>query len=268
MRAGFIGDIVGRAGRKIVAENVKKMRDKFELDFVIANCENASGGFGLSAQNAAELLECGIEAITGGNHSFDKKEIASLMDSLPIIRPYNHFAGTAGKGVINLKRGEKSLSIINLMGHYAMPHTNNAFLEAQNALKECESQNILVDFHAEATSEKNAIFGYLNGQVSAIFGTHTHVGTDDLQILNHTAYASDVGLSGAFDGVIGMDKEAPIKTFLTGFKHSFKVNERCRRIFQMIVFECEEGRCVDAFKVRVIDDIEDMQVQNALKFDR
>lgn len=266
MRVGFIGDVVGRVGRKIIAQNLMSIREKFGLDFVAANCENASGGFGLSAQNATELLSYGIDAITGGNHSFDKKEIVGLMNDLPIIRPYNHFEGVGGRGVINLKNGEKSLSVINLMGHYAMPYVNNAFLEVERALKECESENILIDFHAEATSEKNAFFRYMNGRVGAILGTHTHVGTDDLQILNYTAYASDVGLTGAFDGVIGMDKEAPIKTFLTGIKHSFSINEKCRRIFQMIVFDIEEGKCTDAFKIRIIDGIDDMQIQQALKF--
>ena len=266
MRVGFIGDVVGRGGRNVIARNLARLRDEFDLDFVVANCENASGGFGLSTQNANELLECGIDAITGGNHSFDKRDVAALMNELPIIRPYNHFAGVSGRGVINLERGDKSLSVINLMGHYGMPHTNNAFLEVENALKECESENILIDFHAEATSEKNAMFCHLSGRVSAIFGTHTHVGSDDLQIVSGTAYVSDVGLTGAFDGVIGMDKMAPIKTFLTGLKHSFSVNEKCRRIFQMIVFKCENGRCEDAFKIRIIDGIDEMQIQKALKF--
>ena len=236
-RVGFIGDIVGRAGRSAVMQILPKFKREFELDFIVANAENASGGFGLTATNAHELLGCGIDAITGGNHSFDKKDVVALMDALPIIRPYNHFAGTAGRGAINLSKEGKSLSVVNLMGHYGLPHTNNAFLEAERALGECESENILIDFHAEATSEKNAFFRLFCGRVGAIAGTHTHVGTDDLQILNGTAYVSDVGLSGAFDGVIGMDAEAPVKSFLTGLKHSFKVNEKCRRIFQMVVFE-------------------------------
>ena len=190
----------------------------------------------------------------------------ALMDALPIIRPYNHFAGTAGRGAINLNKDGKSLSVVNLMGHYGLPHTNNAFLEAERALKECESENILIDFHAEATSEKNAFFRLFCGRVGAIAGTHTHVGTDDLQIVSGTAYVSDVGLSGAFDGVIGMDAEAPVKSFLTGLKHSFKVNEKCRRIFQMVVFEFDGGRCTDAFKIRVIDGVGEPLVQRAVKF--
>jgi len=153
-----------------------------------------------------------------------------------------------------------------LMGHYGLPHTNNAFLEAERALKGCESENILIDFHAEATSEKNAFFRLFCGRVGAIAGTHTHVGTDDLQILKGTAYVSDVGLSGAFDVVIGMDAEAPVKSFLTGLKHSFKVNEKCRRIFQMVVFEFDDGRCTDAFKIRVIDGVSEPLVQRAVKF--
>lgn len=266
MRVGFIGDVVGRGGRSILQSNLAALKAKFEIDFVVANCENASGGFGLSAQNATELLACGIDAITGGNHSFDKKDIVALMGELPIVRPYNHFSGVSGRGVINLGRGDKSLSVINLMGHYGMPYVGNAFLEVENALKECASENILVDFHAEATSEKNAMFCHLAGRVGAVLGTHTHVGSDDLQILNGTVYATDVGLTGAFDGVIGMDKAAPLKTFLTGLKHSFSINERCRRILQMIVFDINSGRTVDAFKLRIIDGIDEMQIQKALKF--
>lgn len=265
-RVGFVGDIVGRAGRSAVIQNLPKFKLEFELDFIVANAENASGGFGLTATNAHELLDCGIDAITGGNHSFDKKDVVALMDALPIIRPYNHFAGIAGRGAINLSKESKSLSVVNLMGHYGLPHTNNAFLEAERALDECESENILIDFHAEATSEKNAFFRLFCGRVGAIVGTHTHVGTDDLQIVSGTAYVSDVGLSGAFDGVIGMDAEAPVKSFLTGLKHSFKVNEKCRRIFQMVVFEFDGGRCADAFKIRVIDGVSEPLVQRAVKF--
>jgi metallophosphoesterase len=266
LRVGFIGDIVGRVGRNAVSNNLKYFINKFELDFVVANAENASGGFGLTSTNAIELFESGIDVITGGNHSFDKKDSIELMSKMPIIRPYNHFAGVFGKGVANITKNGKSISVINLMGNYSMPHCNNAFLEVESALKECVSDNILIDFHAEATSEKNAFFHHLCGRITAIFGTHTHVGTDDLQILNSTAYVSDVGLSGAFDGVIGMDKEAPIKAFLTGLKHSFKVNEKARTIFQMIVFECEDGKCVDAFKIRLIDSIDEVQIQRALHF--
>ena len=126
-RVGFVGDIVGRAGRSAVIQNLPKFKREFELDFIVANAENASGGFGLTATNAHELLGCGIDAITGGNHSFDKKDVVALMDALPIIRPYNHFAGTAGRGAINLSKESKSLSVVNLMGHYGLPHTNNAF---------------------------------------------------------------------------------------------------------------------------------------------
>ncbi|MGP1484593.1 MAG: TIGR00282 family metallophosphoesterase [Campylobacter sp.] len=266
MRVGFIGDIVGRVGRKVVINNLKTLKREFNIDFVVANGENASGGFGLSAKNALDLFECGIDAITGGNHSFDKKDIVALMDEFAIIRPYNHFPGTPGRGVVNLLKDDMSLSVINLMGHYGLPHTNNAFLEVENALKECESKNILIDFHAEATSEKNAFFWHLAGRVSAVFGTHTHVGTDDLQICKNTAYVSDVGLSGAFDGVIGMDKQAPIKSFLTGLKHSFNVNENARSIMQMIIFDCEDGICTDAFKIRLIQGDDEMRIQKAIIF--
>lgn len=140
-----------------------------------------------------------------------------------------------------------------------MPMVENPFLRTQaavDALLEEGVETIIIDFHAEATSEKRAMHMLLKGKVSAILGTHTHVGTDDLQIVDGTCYVSDVGLSGARDGVIGMDKDAPLKRFLTGLPASLEIPKKCKKILQMIVMEIEEGKCVEAFKVRVFDDQE------------
>lgn len=255
MKIGFIGDVVGSPGRDELKKNVKFYKEKFGLDFIVANCENASGGFGLSAKNSGEILESGIDAITGGNHSFDKKDIIPLMDELPIIRPYNLYEAP-GRGVLNLKKDDKSLSIINMQGIIGLNIAKNAFYEIDEAIKKCESKNILVDFHAEMTSEKMAFFWANKGKVSAILGTHTHVGTDDLHINDGTIFTCDVGLTGAREGVIGMDAQASINGFITGRKQAFNVNKTYKTIFQMVVCEILEGKAVSGFKIRLIDDKE------------
>lgn len=198
MKFGFIGDVVGRPGREMLKRYSLNLKSKYELDYIIANCENASGGFGLSAKNATEIFEYGIDVVTGGNHSFDKKDILSLMEHMPIIRPFNHYEAP-GFGVYNI---DNKLSIINMLGAMGLNLAYNPFLVTDKALKFCKSKNILIDFHGEITSEKMAYFWEFKGKVAAILGTHTHVGTDDLHIDSGTAYVSDVGLTGARQGVL------------------------------------------------------------------
>lgn len=265
MRVGFIGDVIGRPGREILISKARELKKTYKLDFLVANCENASGGFGLNSKNALEILQSGVDVITGGNHSFDQKDISSLMEQMPILRPYNHYEGTTGKGIINLKKENVSLCVINLIGNYGFSLTNNAFLSANEAILKSESKNILIDFHAETTSEKRAMMCYLNGKVSAIFGTHTHIGTDDLQIYNSTAYVSDVGLSGNYFDVIGFEASSPIYTFTTGLKRSFSVDKNTKRALQMIVLQTDdEGKAVDALKIRMIDGIDEILTQRAI----
>ena len=259
MKIGFIGDIVGRPGRSMLEIHLRKLRQEFGLDLVIANGENASHGFGLGSQHAKDLFSYGADILTGGNHSWDKKEIIPLLDVMPILRPLNYPSGVPGRGVSVLHVNEEKVAIINVMGHYGMPMVENPFLRAQKAVDELIAQgieNIIIDFHAEVTSEKRAMHMLLKGKVSAILGTHTHVGTDDLQIVDGTCYVTDVGLSGARDGVIGMDKDAPLKRFLTGLPASLEIPKKCKKILQMVIMEVEEGKCVEAFKLRVFDDQE------------
>ncbi|MDD3342958.1 MAG: TIGR00282 family metallophosphoesterase [Sulfurospirillaceae bacterium] len=267
MKIGFIGDIVGRPGRVMLETHLKKLKTAYNLDVVIANGENASHGFGLNADNAKELFKSGVDMVTGGNHSWDKKEIMPLLDSLPILRPLNYPDGVPGRGVGILHVKEKALAVINVMGHFSMPMVDNPFIAVQkavDALKEQGVKAIVIDFHAEATSEKRALHMMLKGDVSAIFGTHTHVGTDDLLVESGTCYVSDVGLSGCRDNVIGMDKAAPLKRFLTGLPASLDIPKKCKKILQMVICEIEEGKCIDAFKIRVFDDKEEILVQKAL----
>jgi 2',3'-cyclic-nucleotide 2'-phosphodiesterase len=259
MKIGFIGDIVGKPGRSMLEMYLRKLRQEFGLDLVIANGENASHGFGLCAQHAKELFSYGADILTGGNHSWDKKEIIPLFEVMPILRPLNYPEGVPGRGVSVLHVNEKKVAIINVMGHYGMPMVENPFLRAQKAVDELRAEgveNIIIDFHAEVTSEKRAMHMLLKGKVSALLGTHTHVGTDDLQIVDGTCYVTDVGLSGARDGVIGMDKDAPLKRFLTGLPASLEIPKKCKKILQMVIMEIEEGKCVEAFKLRVFDDQE------------
>jgi len=259
VKIGFIGDIVGRPGRSMLEIHLRKLRQEFGLDLVIANGENASHGFGLGSQHAKDLFSYGADILTGGNHSWDKKEIIPLLDVMPILRPLNYPSGVPGRGVSVLHVNEEKIAIINVMGHYGMPMVENPFLRAQKAVDELIAQgieNIIIDFHAEVTSEKRAMHMLLKGKVSAILGTHTHVGTDDLQIVDGTCYVTDVGLSGARDGVIGMDKDAPLKRFLTGLPASLEIPKKCKKILQMVIMEVEEGKCVEAFKLRVFDDQE------------
>jgi metallophosphoesterase (TIGR00282 family) len=198
MRIGFIGDIVGRPGRKIIKENLIKIKAEFNIDFIIANGENASHGFGLTVDSAKELFKSGIDLITGGNHSFDKKkDMLALLETSNVLRPDNYPQGLVGSGVKICEIKDEKLAVINLMGQYGMPIVENPFNWAKNLilkLQEENIKNIFVDFHAEATSEKRVLLMLLKNQVSAICGTHTHVGTDDLQIFENTAYLTDIGL--------------------------------------------------------------------------
>ena len=258
MRIGFIGDIVGRPGRKIIKDNLKKIRSEYKIDFIIANGENASHGFGLTTTGCSELLKSGIDLITGGNHSFDKKkDMIVLLETSNVLRPDNYPEGLVGSGIkiceIQTNQGIEKLAVINLMGQFAMPVVENPFNWAKNLildLKEQNIKNIFIDFHAEATSEKRIMLMMFKNQVSAICGTHTHVGTDDLQIFENTAYLTDIGLTGCRDNVIGMESKIPIQKVTTGIGGHFEVPNSCKSILQMFVVDIEEGKAVNAFKIK------------------
>lgn len=254
MRIGFIGDVVGRPGRAIIKEHLQSIRDTYGLDGVVANTENASHGFGLTIKNAHELFNSGIDLMTGGNHTWDKKEIIPALDSLPILRPLNYPRGVPGSGVGYLTCKGMRLAVINAMGYFAMPQCENAFLAIENALENLETNDgILIDFHGEATSEKRALLCWLKGKVSAIVGTHTHIGTDDLTLISGTGYVTDVGMTGCRDNVIGMDPKAPLVRAMSNMPASFEVPNQCKRIFQMVIFEIENHICTDAFKIKIYD---------------
>ena len=257
MRIAFIGDIVGRPGREMLKTYLPKIREEYGIDFVIANYENASHGFGLTTKNAQELFTYGIDCMSGGNHSWDKKEIETLFDSMEILRPHNYPDSVSGTGCKVYEVGDEKLAVLNLMGHFSMPYTDNAFRCAKSSVASLHVdgiKNIFIDFHAEATSEKRAMMMLMQGEVSAIVGTHTHVSTDDFQISNGTAYLSDIGLTGCRDNVIGMDSKVPLKQFLTGMKGHFDIPKKCKKILQLAVMDISEGRCSSAFKLKYFDD--------------
>ncbi len=258
MKLAFIADIVGRAGRLMLKRHLPRLQQEHFIDFTIANYENASHGFGLTKKNCEELLSYGVDMMTGGNHSFDKKEILDMFKEYPLIRPMNYPKETAGKGVFTTTILGKKVAILNLMGYYTMPMVDNPFTMIVEVVRELKAegfQHIILDIHAEATAEKNTILYLLKDDVSAILGTHTHIGTDDLQVLDGCCYVTDVGLTGCRDGVIGMKSDIPIKRVLTGLGGHFDIDEKCKAILQMIVFELDdEGRCVGAEKIKIYDD--------------
>ena len=261
MKIAFIGDIVGRPGRKIIKEKLKNLRTQYDIDLVIANGENASHGFGLTVKNAQELINCGIDVITGGNHSWDKKhDILTLLETKPVLRPDNYPQGVPGTGVMKLEVKGTKFAVVNLMGLYTMPQVLNPFTHAQELVQNLHEEgfkHIFIDFHAEVTSEKRVMMQMFKGKVSAICGTHTHVGTDDLEISEGTFYVTDTGLTGCRDNVIGMDSKVPIQKALTGLGGHFEVPNNCRSIMQMMIIELDENGCsLNGSKIKLYDNKE------------
>ncbi len=256
MKILYLADVIGRPGRVMVKHHIANIKSEFGVDLVIINAENASHGFGVSVKNAKELFSMGIDMMTGGNHSWDKKDILPMMDILPILRPLNYPKSSPGSGVGYLSVKEEKLAVVNIMGNYTMPMADNPFtmiVDEVDRLKKEGFENIFIDFHAEATSEKRALLMMLKGKVGAICGSHTHIGTDDLEINDGTFYVSDVGLTGCRDGVIGMDKKQPMERFLTSISSKFDVPNSCKKILQGVVVELKDGRCLDAFKIKAYD---------------
>ena len=227
MKILFIADIIGQPGREIVASKLPELKEKEKPGLVIANAENAAGGKGITVSIADDLLKLGIDVITLGNHTFDRKEAERALDIERVLRPANYPPAALGTGwgVFTAAGGEK-IAVMNLMGRVYMPLTDDPFRTASALIEKIskETKAIIVDFHAEITSEKQAMGWYLDGKASAVIGTHTHVPTADERVLPQgTAYISDSGLTGPAEGVIGMDKELVLKKFLTGIPQHFEV---------------------------------------------
>lgn len=219
-----IGDIVGKPGRNAVNELVGPLRKEYGFDFVIANGENAAGGLGMTPETAQEMLDAGIDVLTSGNHIWAQKEIVPYLDShMPILRPINYPGSVPGRGCL-VKSGVAVVSLIGrtFMGNYV----DDPFRVMDKLLPEVRVPIVIVDFHAEATSEKVAMGRYLDGRVSAMLGTHTHVGTVDTVILPRgTAYVTDIGMVGPIDSIIGDDTESVLNHFLTALPHRIAVGK-------------------------------------------
>jgi metallophosphoesterase (TIGR00282 family) len=208
-----IGDVIGKPGRRALSQLLPGLRRLYGLDLIMVNGENAAGGIGLTVATAKEMLDAGADVLTSGNHIWMHREIYPHLDGdMPILRPLNYPPGVPGRGHLIIDK----VAVVNLMGRVFIGDFDCPFRAMDTLLAELEPKIILVDFHAEATSEKAAMGRYLDGRVSAVLGTHTHVGTTDAQILpGGTAYVSDIGMTGPLDSVIGDDAEAAIQRFLT-----------------------------------------------------
>jgi metallophosphoesterase (TIGR00282 family) len=214
----FIGDIFGAAGRAIVADHLADIRSAQAIDLVIANAENSAGGFGVTPRTADELFALGIDVLTGGNHSFDKREVYEYMATHPkLLRPANYPPGVPGAGmtVVEARTGARC-AVLNLQGRTYMPNTDCPFRKADELLESVADIPVrFVDFHAEVTSEKVAMGWHLDGRVSAVIGTHTHIPTADTRVLpGGTAYQTDAGMTGPYNSVIGVEKEMIVKRFM------------------------------------------------------
>lgn len=228
MRVLFIGDIVGSPGRQIVHDRLEDIVAEKQIDLVLANGENSAAGFGITPRIADELLGAGIEVLTGGNHSWDRREILEYIPHQPrLLRPANFPEGNPGSGVfIGAAKNGMKYAVVNLQGRVFLPAIEDPFRMADRLLAglPAETAFVLVDMHAEVTSEKMAMGWYLDGRVTAVVGTHTHVATADERVLPQgTAYITDVGMTGPHAGVIGMDREGMTKRFLEGMPTRFEV---------------------------------------------
>ena len=224
----MVGDIMGAPGRLAFARAAQEMRRTDKAQFVVANAENAAAGKGLTSKIAAELFEAGADVLTLGDHSWDQREFAAAIGKDPrILRPANFPPGCPGHGIVTVEVKGVRISVLNLIGRVFMRYTDDCpFRTADDLLKKEPDLGriVLVDMHAEATSEKNAIGRYLDGRVSAVAGTHTHVQTSDEKILpGGTAYITDLGLTGPADSIIGCDVKTILSVFLTGMKQRFEV---------------------------------------------
>jgi metallophosphoesterase (TIGR00282 family) len=240
MKLLFVGDIVGKPGRQMVRRALPAIVRRFGVDLVLANVENAAGGFGITRETAEEILASGVHVMTTGNHVWDKKEALDYVAAEPrLLRPLNYSAAAPGRGamVVTAPSGGR-VGVINAMGRVHMPLVDNPFTlvpEVVSRLRE-ETKIIVVDFHAEATSEKIAMGWHLDGTVSLVVGTHTHVQTADERILpGGTAYITDVGMTGPLDSVIGVEKSAAIGRFVTGLPSKFDTASDDPRLHAVIV---------------------------------
>jgi len=239
----FVGDVVGRIGRNAIAENLAIINSQYDIAFTIINAENAAGGFGLTPDTAAQLLEAGAGCLTSGNHIWAQNGAGELLDNeRRVLRPLNYPPGTPGRGsaIYQTSKGV-SVGVINLLGRVFMEPMDCPFRCAESEVQQISQSSdlIVVDFHAEATSEKQAMGHFLDGRVTAVIGTHTHVQTADEKILpGGTAYITDCGMTGPDDTVIGIDKHIIIEKFISGRPQRFEVPKSGPCLISGVVIKC------------------------------
>lgn len=263
----FLGDVIGKPGRLVVKKYLQSLKQGEIVnngqvaafpDFVVVNVENAAHGFGVTKDNIADLKEIGVDVFSGGNHTFDRKEIFDFIDSEPtVLRPANYPEGTAGKGYCIIEKNGRKLGVINVMGRVFMEPLQSPFLVADELIKKVQEETniILVDMHAEATAEKVALGWYLDGRVSGVVGTHTHVQTADERLLHKgTAFITDAGCCGPTDGVIGMATEGVFRRMVKQLPSRFEIAAGpvvCCGV--LITVEAETGRAVAIERIRYHD---------------
>ncbi|MBI2847647.1 MAG: TIGR00282 family metallophosphoesterase [Chloroflexi bacterium] len=245
-----IGDVVGSPGRRAISRLVPELRQQFGIDLVLANAENVAGGAGVTLDTAQELLDAGVDVLTSGNHIWAQKEIVPYLDSeMPILRPLNYPAGVPGRGYA-IKSGAV---VVNLIGRTFVGNFDCPFRAMDKLLAELVPRPaiIIIDFHAEATSEKMAMGRYLDGRVSAVLGTHTHVGTIDAQLFPRgTAYVTDIGMVGPIDSVIGDDTSSVLRRFLTAIPHRLSVGHGRTMLNAVLVrVDDQSGRAISIERV-------------------
>ncbi len=255
MKILMVGDIVGSPGRRIFARLAGQMKQRGDVDVVVANAENSAGGKGISRVIAEELLEIGADVLTMGDHTWDQKEIAAMLShERRLIRPANFAPGCPGRGIVTVDTPKGRVTVMNLVGRVFMPPTDCPFRTADTLLAKEPNMGkiILVDIHAEATSEKVAMGRYLDGRVTAVVGTHTHVQTSDDTILpKKTAYLTDLGMTGPKDSCLGRDLESVMLKFMTGMPSKFDIAER-NVAMEGAIIEADDvtGRAIRITRVR------------------
>ncbi|MFV0560676.1 MAG: TIGR00282 family metallophosphoesterase [Enterococcus sp.] len=260
MRVLFIGDVVGSMGRTAVSEYLPRLKKKYRPQLTILNGENAASGRGITEKIYKKFLQDGADVVTMGNHTWDNREVFEFIeDAKKMIRPANFPAGTPGQGMVFVKINQVEIAVINMQARTFMTPIDDPFTKADELIQEARKRTpiIFVDFHGETTSEKQAMAWYLDGRVSAVIGTHTHVQTNDARILPEgTAYLTDAGMTGPYDGILGMRREAVIEKFITALPRRFEVVETGRFIMCGCVIDIDDqtGRAKQIQPIQISDD--------------
>ncbi len=263
----FIADIIGRLGRAVTKKVLPGIKGEFSIDLTIGNGENSSGGYGITEKAYNELISAGIDMVTMGNHIFDKKDFAKTLANCPnIVRPANYPPDVPGRDFAIIKVKDVNVAVVNLLGRVFMQAVDCPFRTIDKLLVEKIKKGasvIIVDMHAEATSEKAAMGYYLDGRVAAVLGTHTHVMTADEKILpNGTAFISDIGMVGASESVIGMQKEPIINRFLTQMPHRFEPVREGKGIFNAVVLKVDKKTGLSNEITRINREVPEIKVEN------